>query len=212
MTRSTDCTCKSNNSIPGFFHGTNCSLRRDGRLIFPCGAYFSINEWPVDGAHYAASGAVRFNVFPGDRPDLSDEVVARVKNKHGINYDGKRAPCEFFCPTPGKRKEQRGFSRDGTRAKFISCFAKLYEEHRPDAKAPSVWVNITPPAPDKCPHCQEQQSYVAACKRAARQKTAVPDRELWRKCPQCSHYQEVSVDTGLCSTCQEVDLMWEKTW
>ena len=168
------------------------------RLVFPCGAFFPLKDdgWPVDGAHYAKDGAIRFSVHPSSKPCLTDEVLAKVRKRTGVDYDGARAPCEYFCPTPKRRKEQMGYSPSGERGKYITCYARLYEELSEDAS-----VDITPPAPAKCPHCEEQRTYERECRRVAAKD--LPDRMRWRKCPQCERYAEVTVDTGLCRACQE---------
>ena len=33
------------------------------------------------------------------------------------------------------------------------------------------------------------------------------DRAKWRKCPQCQEYREVTLDTGLCASCQLVKVV-----
>ena len=72
-----------------------------------------------------------------------------------------------------------------------------------------VFNDITPPRPAKCPHCEEQRTYVQACRHAAQHHEEAPDRAKWRKCPQCEQYREVTLDTGLCASCQLVQVIEE---
>ena len=64
-----ECTCKSNGSVPGFFHGADCPLKRDARLIFPCGAYFPVKHGDeiLDAAHRARDGAQLVHVVEANR-------------------------------------------------------------------------------------------------------------------------------------------------
>lgn len=186
-----ECTCKSNGSVPGFFHGSGCPLQRDARLIFPCGAYFPVKHGDeiLDAAHRAKDGAYRIGVYPSSQPHC------------GVG--GRRAPCLSECPNRRRRKEEWGYDADGNRGIYISCHARLFEAVDKDLDG---WVmnDITPPRPAKCPHCEEQRTYVQACRRAAKYHEEAPAREKWRKCPQCEQYREVTLDTGLCASCQLV--------
>jgi len=172
----------------------------DQRIVFPCGAYYPLNEWPIDGAHYAADGAVRFMVSPGTLPFLGAKTLELVKRKSDIDYDGDAAPCRFFCPTPKRRQEQRGFALDGTLGTYVSCFGRLWSQ-APLSEGDDGWCDITPIKPAKCPHCVEQSSYEAACRLAAKRKVEGPSRERWRLCPQCERHAELTADTGLCRVC-----------
>ena len=165
-------------------------------LVFPCGAYFPLNrDWPVDGAHYAKDGSIRLNVYPSTSPMLTAEVLEKVKKRSGIDYDGTTAPCRFFCPVPKRRKEERGWLAGAEQiSTFVSCFARLHVDG----------ADVTPPAPDRCPHCEEQRTYIAAIQAAVKNKLEPPEREAWRKCPQCGRHAEVTADTGLCRSCQGV--------
>lgn len=162
----------------------------------------------LESAHRAKDGAYRISVYPSSRPHLDEdgEVLARVKERRGIDYDGQRAPCEFFCPVKTRRKEERGYDADGQRGKFISCHARIYSQEHID-EGEELWYDITPPRPAKCPHCEEQKTYVQACRKAAKARECVPDREAWGKCPQCGQYRELRVDMGLCATCQLVQVV-----
>jgi len=173
------------------------------RLIFPCGAYFPLDErdgWPIDGAHYAKDGAVRIAVCPESRPFHTPEVLRLVEGRSRITYDGPRAPCKYFCPRPKRRRGEMGYDTQGNRDQYITCFARLYTQGNND----EGWYDVTPPPPKKCPHCLEQKSYIAACIRAAKAKSPTPDRMKWRLCPQCGEGAELTTDTGLCASCQDV--------
>jgi hypothetical protein len=153
------------------------------RIVFPCGAYYPVNEWPIDGVHYARDGAVRLMVYPSTPP-----------------YDEKRgqqAHCLFECPTKRRRSEQWGFDEHGRRGKYVTCHARLVLDG----------IDITPPAPARCPHCEEQRTYEQACRKAARRGEEVPERERWGLCPQCSRYRELTADTALCATCQLIKVV-----
>ncbi len=183
------------------------------RLIFPCGAYFPIQDGDqllLERAHRSKDGAYRICVHPSSKPHLDEngECLARVKERHDVDYDGDRAPCRYFCPVKNRRKEERGWDLSGKLGTFISCHARLYaQEHLADGD--EGWYDITPQPPAKCPHCEEQRTYVLACKRAAKAGEEAPDRERWEKCPQCQQHRELTLDTGLCATCQLVKVVEE---
>ena len=167
------------------------------RMVFPCGAFYPIREWPIDGAHYAKDGAIQFCVYPGTAPFLGEKTPALVEKKYHFTYDQNHAPCHFFCPTPKRRKEEMRFSLTGEIGTYVSCYGRLHE------RVDEGWKDTTPAAPKECPHCAEQRTYVAACKRAAKKGwPGRPVREMWRLCPQCQRHDEVTVDTGLCRACQ----------
>lgn len=180
------------------------------RLIFPCGCYFPLNEWPVDGAHYAKDGAIRILVHPGTKPDITPECTERLNKKYKFSadfpYDGPAAPCQFYCPTPKRRREERGYDSDGRLRTFVSCYARLCsQEHL--AEEDSGWYDVTPIPPEKCPHCEEQKTYERECRRAARNKESPPDRQKWRKCSVCGEHREMYESTGRCSMCQLCEVM-----
>lgn len=179
------------------------------RLVFPCGAYFTVKHGDeiLDSAHRAKDGAYRISVHPSSKPLLDDngECLARVKRRWRLDYDGKRAPCQYFCPDSRRRKEETGYDGFGVRGKYISCHARLYSQEHLSA-GDEGWYDITPIPPAKCPHCEEQHAYVQACRRAAKYHEDAPSRERWRKCPQCERYREV-LDTGLCASCQLVQVV-----
>ena len=179
------------------------------RLVFPCGAYFPIKEWPLRGAHYAKDGAVQMNVHPGTSPYAERDVWTR----HFPDYDKSgehHMPCLLMCPTPKRRRVQRGFDAHGKLGYYVSCHGRLNELTTSLVNIGGTntmqvgWEDVTPQAPATCPHCQEQRAYVAACERAARDKTEAPDREKWGQCPQCGRHRELTTDTGLCAKCQTV--------
>ena len=67
--------------------GGNPGGIRAARLIFPCGAYFPLNEWPIDGAHYAKDGAVRISVHPGTKPTITPECTDRLNRKYKFSSE-----------------------------------------------------------------------------------------------------------------------------
>lgn len=160
------------------------------RLIFPCGAFFSLKTWPVDGSHYARDGAIRMCVSPGDQPYTSEELIERMRADGCTDYRGERAPCQDACPVRKRRREVRGFTPDGDLDAFVFCHARLYsQEHLEDGD--EGWYDITPMPPSPCPHCVEQRTYEVACRQAARRGTPTPDRRKWRVCSQCGRSGEI---------------------
>lgn len=182
----------------------------DKRLIFPCGAYFPVSDDDslLEQAHRAKDGAYRIGVHPSSKPHLDEggECLMRVKLRHDIDYDGGRAPCLYFCPVKTRRKVERGWDASGIHGWFISCHARLCSQEHID-EGDEGWYDITPIAPAKCPHCEEQRTYVQACRRAAKHNEEAPDRDKWAKCPQCEQYRELTLDTGLCSSCHLVKVV-----
>ncbi len=179
--------------------------------MFPCGAYFPVPDGDeiLDAAHRAKDGAYRISVYPSSQPHLDEngECLARVKKLSGIDYKGARAPCLWMCPAPRRRKEEWGYDQKGERGVYVSCFARLYAEgkvgHGP------AWVDITPHMPSKCPHCEEQRTFVAECQRRAKSGEEGPVREQWRKCSRCEKYKELHGGTGRCASCQIVTVLIE---
>lgn len=174
------------------------------RLIFPCGAYFPVKEdddaW-INSAHRAKDGAFRIGTYPGTSPFADEGWNDRWKKKKivaCVGSDGKRhVSCLWGCPTPKRRHIQMGYDNAGNLGEYASCFARLHEDGK----------DVTPPAPAKCSHCEEQRTYIAACKRAAKEKTEAPDRAKWGKCPSCEQYREMFEDTGLCAGCQLIRVL-----
>ena len=210
-----ECTCKSNGSVPGIFHGTGCPLQRNARLIFPCGAYFPVKhgDEALDAAHRARDGAYRIGVYPSSQPHATEETVLRVQKEYGKAETewmdrSERAPCLFFCPVKKRRKVERGWDSSGIHGHFVSCHARLCSQEHIE-EGDQGWYDITPMPPAKCPHCEEQRTYVQACRHAAQHHEEAPDRAKWRKCPQCEQYREVTLDTGLCASCQLVQVIEE---
>lgn len=162
------------------------------KLVFPCCAYFPCSEWPSYG-HQRKDGAVKITVYPSSSPVYP--VGSPYYERTPMCSDGERhAVCLYLCPKPTKgRKQERGFDEDGKLGYYVSCYARLVDQDG---------VDRTPPKPFRCQHCEEQRTYVAACRRAARQKSEAPDRAKWRICQQCGKGAEVTTDTGLCSVCQ----------
>ena len=203
-----ECTCKSNGSVPGIFHGTGCPLQRDARLIFPCGAYFPVKHGDeiLDSAHRAKDGAYRIGVYPSSQPHATEQTVRDVKKRWNYELKGERAPCLGVCPNRSRRVEERGYDEKGRLGVYVSCHARLFEAVDPELDG---WVmsDITPPRPAKCPHCEEQRAYVQACRRAAKYHEETPDRAKWSRCPQCEQYRELTLDTGLCASCQLVKVV-----
>ena len=208
----------------------NTKKMPDKRLVFPCGAYFPVKDadaqW-LESAHRAKDGAYRIGTHPASTPIVDEDLWDKHEWYAPPCSDGKRhAPCLWGCPVPKRRKEERGYDAAGNLAEYVSCFARL-NEYR---KCTLCWVHRsgtwthdkdcfacegtgyryfdeTPPAPDKCPHCEEQRTYVAACRRAAKINEDAPAREKWRKCPSCAQYRELTTDSGLCATCQLVQVV-----
>lgn len=183
------------------------------RLIFPCGAYFPIQDGDqlLERAHRAKDGAYLIGTYPASTPFADEEWAERWKNKGHCSKcsDGQyRVSCLWGCPTSKRRKVERGFDEAGNLGEYVACHARLFESVDPQLDG---WVfnDITPPALEKCPHCEEQRTYVLACKRAAKAGEEAPDRTRWEKCPQCQQHRELTLDTGLCATCQLVKVLEE---
>ena len=184
------------------------AVRIAPRLIFPCGAYFPVKHGDeiLDAAHRAKDGAYRIGVYPSSQPHATEETVLRVQKEYGKAETewmdrSERAPCLFFCPVKKRRKVERGWDTAGIHGHFVSCHARLCsQEHIKEGD--EGWYDITPPRPAKCPHCEEQRTYVQACRRAAKYHEEAPDRTKWRKCPHCGQYRETYEETGMCAGCQ----------
>lgn len=182
----------------------------DKRLIFPCGAYFPLKDadaqW-LESAHRAKDGAYRIGTHPASTPIVDETLWDQHKWYAPPCSDGKRhAPCLWACPTPKRRKEERGYDAAGKMGKYVSCFAKICVESVA-LNGEIYWKDVTPASPAKCPHCEEQRTYIVACRSAAKGKTDAPIREKWRKCPSCAQYRELTTDTGLCAMCQLVQVV-----
>ena len=150
------------------------------RLVFPCGAHFEVShdDSLLADAHRAKDGAYRIGVYPGTAP-----------YDHGRQ---RAALCTTDCPNRRRKKETAGWGENGLLRSYVSCHARLFDGES----------DITPLKPERCPHCEEQRTFEAACRGAAKRKEAAPDRMRWRKCPQCGEHRELYEDTGLCSMCQ----------
>lgn len=170
------------------------------RLIFPCGAYFPVShdDELLEAAHRAKDGAYRIGVYPSSQPYATDQTRHDVKTRWKYELKGDRAPCLGVCPNRSRRTEQRGYDAAGQLGVYISCHARLWDKFD---------LDVTPPAPAKCPHCEEQRAYVAECKRAAKIGGEAPAREKWRKCPSCNTYCEMFEGSGRCASCQLVKVV-----
>lgn len=132
------------------------------QLVFPCGASYELRNgeaYPLDGAHVNKDGSVRLAVGG------TGLTPPKLPN-------GQPAPCFFDCLKPGRHsKQQRVYEGlDGNKLGWITtCHGRLHEDG----------VDVTPPLTGKCPHCEEQRGYEAACRRAARSGEPAPDRRAF---------------------------------
>lgn len=130
------------------------------QLVFPCGASYDVRShqtYPPNGAHVNKDGSIRLVV---DGTGLRSPKLP----------DGQPAPCDFDCLKPGRHSKQQRVYEDGNKLGWITtCHGRLHEDG----------VDVTPPLTGKCPHCEEQRKYEAACRRAARSGEPSPDRRAF---------------------------------
>lgn len=129
------------------------------QLVFPCGASYEVRNgegYPFNGAHVNKDGSIRL-------------VVAGTGLRPPKLPDSPPAPCFFDCLKPGRHsKQQRVYEGvGGNKLGWITtCHGRLHEDG----------IDVTPPPAGKCPHCEEQRKYEAACRRSARSGEPAPDR------------------------------------